>query len=836
MIFILKQIKFAEAHAQSGGGCEALLDILPNASLPWGLRTVNGSCNNLIPGNEGFGQADLEFLELVEPTFGNADALTQPFASNDIPGAQTSYVRGDGRTVQDSSPRLISNLIVNQSTTNPAAVRAYLDEEGEELGPDIAGANQFLIPNTAPDEGLSAPFNAFMTFFGQFFDHGLDLINKGGNGVVFMPLAHDDPLYDKGPDGIAGTADDGKANFMLLTRATRDAGPDGLIGTDDDGESIINATTPHVDQQQTYASHASNQILLRHYEMVPCALQPVRGCPHASGGLLNGSGNDKVLDTDDDGGMATWDSAQAQASTKLGLLLDDFDGANVPYILADPYGRFIRGPNGLPQLVIAVAANGTPVTLEGNLENPVDASQAIRVNQSFFLDVSHTANPGSFPGIGLEPELAPDADNEINVRIDMLSGQPTRGIRLPGDPLPSGQKTYDDELLGNHFICGDGRCNENIALTTIHTIFHAEHNRLAAVAQRVVLDRNDLAFLNEWLLPENPATQAQLDSWPGLVFPVSDASLGNQEATKAAIDAWTTDNNLQWNGERLFQTARFGTEMQYNRVVFDEFVPTLSGLKDDFEGFNNAVHPSITAEFSQNVYRFGHSMLTETVDRYDTDFNHIADAGALDPATASEQLGLFEAFLNPLALYNYDDVLGEYTLTPEEGTGAVIRGITRSVGNEIDEFITGGMQNNLVGLPLDSGAINIARGRDVGTPGLNAARRAFHAASQDTSVAPYANWVDYADNLRHELSIVNFIAAYGTHPTVAGDDGIPGNYSDDGEPNAVEDRRRAACALVSAINVNPSFCVDAGFDVEPAAAAPADAEAFMRSQGDWAPG
>ena len=27
-----------------------------------------------------------------------------------------------------------------------------------------------------------------MTFFGQFFDHGLDLITKGGNGTVFIPL------------------------------------------------------------------------------------------------------------------------------------------------------------------------------------------------------------------------------------------------------------------------------------------------------------------------------------------------------------------------------------------------------------------------------------------------------------------------------------------------------------------------------------------------------------------------------------------------------------------------------------------------------------------------
>ena len=27
-----------------------------------------------------------------------------------------------------------------------------------------------------------------MTFFGQFFDHGLDLVTKGGNGYVFIPL------------------------------------------------------------------------------------------------------------------------------------------------------------------------------------------------------------------------------------------------------------------------------------------------------------------------------------------------------------------------------------------------------------------------------------------------------------------------------------------------------------------------------------------------------------------------------------------------------------------------------------------------------------------------
>ncbi len=826
--FILRQIKFAEDHvknSQNGVGeqdCAALLALLPNASVPWGLRTVDGSCNNLLPGQAAFGAADNEFLALVEPVYDSAQILTQPFASNDAVGANTSYVTGNGKTVQDSTARLLSRLITNQSESNPAAVNAAADEDGTTLAPDITGVPQFLIPNRAPDEGLSAPFNAFMTFFGQFFDHGLDLVNKGGNGLVFIPLAQDDPLYDKGDDGIAGTPDDGQGNFHVMTRASRDAGPDGMIGTEDDGVGIVNATTPHVDQQQTYGSHASAQILLRHYEMVD-------GKPQSSGRLLNGFGNDKLLDTADDGGMATWDTAQLQAASKLGLLLDDFDGASIPKILADAYGKFIPGPDsGMPQLVIGENPDGSPMLLEGNLETPVDASGAVRAGHSFFLDVAHTANPGAFKGVGVEPDMAPDANTVINPRTDTLSGQATRGVRVAGPP-----GTYDDELLGVHFICGDGRCNENIALTTVHSLFHAEHNRLVGVAQRGVLDERDLAFLNEWLDPASPATQAQLDAWPDLPFLISDASQENQAAVIAAIDAL----GLEWNGERVFQIARFGTEMQYNRIVFDEFVPTLSGLKDPFEGFHTNIDPAITSEFSQSVYRFGHSMLTETVDRFDVNFNTIVDAGALDPTTASDQLGLFEAFLQPTALYNYDDATGLNTLTPEEGTGAVMRGLTRAVSNQIDEFVTGGMQNNLVGLPLDIGSINIARGRDVGSPRLNPARRAFFTATQDAALTPYASWMDYADNIRHEASLVNFIAGYGTHPLVAGADKIAGNGSA-GEPIAVVDRRAAACTLVSSIALVANYCAEAGFHApeEEREAAPIDAAQFMRSHGDWAPG
>ena len=51
--------------------------------------------------------------------------------------------------------------------------------------------------------------------------------------------------------------------------------------------------------------------------------------------------------------------------------------------------------------------------------------------------------------------------------------------------------------------------------------------------------------------------------------------------------------------------------------------------------------------------------------------------------------------------------------------------MTSQVGNEIDEFVADVLRNQLVGIPLDLAALNIARGRDTGIPSLNEARRQF---------------------------------------------------------------------------------------------------------------
>src|SRR3954451_24051713 len=259
--YILKQIKIAENHVANTtpatGPCGALLGTGPNqlASplLSMGLRTVDGSCNNLVAGKERIGAADELFPRLSTPVFSDAESNPPAFG----PPAPSSYKQNAGN-VFDTRPRTISNLIVDQTSTNPAAIAAAgfpvrtqgnpgtvpcVIEPDDTTSPPTPGSpvdctpkfETLFIPNVTTDVGLSPPYNSMFTLFGQFFDHGVDQTVEGG-GTVFVPLKADDPLRAVGPDGKANTGDEVPANqaFMVLTRAQNQSGPDHLLGTADD--------------------------------------------------------------------------------------------------------------------------------------------------------------------------------------------------------------------------------------------------------------------------------------------------------------------------------------------------------------------------------------------------------------------------------------------------------------------------------------------------------------------------------------------------------------------------------------------------------------------------
>src|SRR5512140_289770 len=202
-------------HGPTSAACDAGSACGPDAQLPVGLRTVDGTFNNLvqIPDQHLFGAADRLFPRLTTPIFRAAEQ-------------GTSYATKTDTNVFDSQPRIISNLIVDQSASNPAAVAAAANPCGSggfvcsNPEPPDPNSGALFIPNITPDFGLSAPFNLMFTFFGQFFDHGLDLVPKGGSGTVIMPLQPDDPLFVPGSP----------TNFMAMARGQNQPGQARILG------------------------------------------------------------------------------------------------------------------------------------------------------------------------------------------------------------------------------------------------------------------------------------------------------------------------------------------------------------------------------------------------------------------------------------------------------------------------------------------------------------------------------------------------------------------------------------------------------------------------------
>ncbi len=226
-------------------------------------------------------------------------------------------------------------------------------------------------------------------------------------------------------------------------------------------------------------------------------------------------------------------------------------------------------------------------------------------------------------------------------------------------------KTSDGELLpfndsglpnaggtdASLFVAGDVRANEQVGLLAMHTLFVREHNRLAdEIAQR----------------------------FPAL------------------------------NGEEIYQAARRIVGAQMQAITFREFLPGLLGANaiPAYVGYESQVDASIANVFSTAAFRLGHSLLSPTLLRVDSNGAEIA-AG---------HLPLADAFFSP-------------TRFVEGGLDSVLRGLASQRAQELDAKLVDGVRNFLFGQPgaggLDLAALNIQRGRDHGLGSYNDARRAY---------------------------------------------------------------------------------------------------------------
>lgn len=166
------------------------------------------------------------------------------------------------------------------------------------------------------------------------------------------------------------------------------------------------------------------------------------------------------------------------------------------------------------------------------------------------------------------------------------SGNGGRMKTSVGDMLPFNTAGLPNagSLEPTYFLAGDVRANEQSGLTSMHTLFVREHNRLAGL-----------------LADDNPA----------------------------------------WNDEQLYQTSRkiVGAELQ--AITYGEFLPALLGKRNTRSlspyryDYDEAINPGITNEFSSSLYRFGHSMLPEEM------------IMARMPGSEADTLPMKDAFFNP---------------------------------------------------------------------------------------------------------------------------------------------------------------------------------------------
>lgn len=121
------------------------------------------------------------------------------------------------------------------------------------------------------------------------------------------------------------------------------------------------------------------------------------------------------------------------------------------------------------------------------------------------------------------------------------------------------------------FDSGDDRSNEQLQLAVMHTLWMREHNRIA-----------------DKLYALNP----------------------------------------HWSDEKLFQETRRIIGAMVQHITFNEFLPIVVGRKtmtkyginllkyDYYNGYDPKINPGIRVEFQASAFRFGHSILPDTTERY----------------------------------------------------------------------------------------------------------------------------------------------------------------------------------------------------------------------------
>ena len=309
--------------------------------------------------------------------------------------------------------------------------------------------------------------------------------------------------------------------------------------------------------------------------------------------------------------------------------------------------------------------NGDPVYTPGSF---------IPVTRSIFDENTgtNTSNPREQPNeitAWLDgSQIYGSDDTRANWLRSFDSGKLKVSNHSTGDLLPTQgndpdapEMAMEENIGASTFVAGDVRANEHAVLTSLHTLFVREHNRLAEIIDATHTD-----------LPSNSAAR----------------------------------------DEEIYQRARKIVGAEIQAITYKEYLPNLGVSLDSYNGYNANVNPGINTEFSTAGFRLGHTQINGILKRLNEDGS---------PAAVGE-LDLFEGFFQPERITEdggIEPVLRGLASQVQQQADSKIVDDLRNL------LFTGAPSGGPVANGTDLAALNIQRGRDHGLANYNEIRTAL---------------------------------------------------------------------------------------------------------------
>ena len=581
-----------------------------------GADRIYGTADDIRPGSTGYvvnsqgsgaefwANAESPFLRLTRPQWGTdargVEELGRPRGYEGVIAVDRALRLVEPVTQPLANARLVSNALGAQAgpMPNPEGWNEYDMSFGQyfDHGLDFlarSGLKQSIAAATAPGDRLHAISGGAVGVVG---DRGGQVLRDAITRTL-VPVAN----FSAGPNGApaglyAYTVSPGgqltptRSAAQILGRAPQELD---LFS--------VNKTEGLIQNNQLYGSSDATAYALRESARFNASgvYTSNDGTVYRIGGTVNGfrvtgsrNGLVKLLDPLAPGGFRLVKSADMLTSSVR-------TGDGLPGL--PTYAEVLLNNGVNPALVNAVfTANGTagmalgspqwqalsrdPRFIEaGNVRNFDPASRSYRQfdNQPLIGDValSITAtSPTDLPRLaaidqnadGISDVLKTIPLAQARAYLPQFATQSDAAVTqiLQGQPRIQSEDWGAGQLL-SHVVAGDWRANENIGLSSIHTMWAREHN---------------------WQVANLRSSQKQA----GITGVVE---------------------------EDIFNAARIITEGEYQKAVYEDFGPSLAGDKiinagagiHGFAGYNPAVDASESLEFAVVAYRVGHSQINENL-------------------------------------------------------------------------------------------------------------------------------------------------------------------------------------------------------------------------------